>query len=950
MARAKVNRSGQPAEPIQPTLLEAVKPANRFERWVPPLVVFVLAIVVYIPSLDNGFVSWDDDHYIYDNRQLTHPRGLNDIWTNTKYSKFRKEGLKHSTHQYYPLLFTMFWVEHQIYHRLNDELLFSAAAELADELDRQKLPSALQQEFADRDIRPLPRARVAVLKAGRHWLICEKDFDNPAMGNPRKGYGVRLESGVLNVYSSDPAVFEKDRQAWDFHAVNAVLHGIAAVVMLLLLHRLGVGVWVAWVVVALFAVHPMNVASVAWATERKNILALLFHMLAMLCYLRHRRTGSWIAYFGTFLFFQGALFSKTVALTFPFVLVLTDLLIDRQWSLKRAVLRGVPFLLVTVAAFVPTLLITRLWDWKLSLVMVVLIALVGAVTVFADWQVHRRLTPRSLWRIVPTLMMCVVACSPTLLLGNRFLFSTNAEFRSTLDEGVAAKKLWNKFKSYDVVSSPEKADVSVKEPGRKWVITVIKRQGGTTTKTQRFTLELAGERLNVYQSRWHPAGVLYRFAPLLTMVVVLCLVDRAAGGRLDLGSLLRIAPLLIMSVLAADTTTYMEDRARTVPLVGPDQRICVAAAAAWFYVVKLLVPVFQLPITPLWNPDAIHPERWMPAGKPQWWIPLLGVMAAVWVLFHWRRRIAPHLVWGLGFYLVTQLPMLGFKNINIFQFAYVHEHYIYNGCMGVLLTFAILLDVLRQRLGPARKGTPVVTALVCAALLAYGIKTMTYSRVWKSAETFWLTTLEDNPGCWAGGYNLGNQYGRDAAPYRREGNREKAAEQTDKAIEYYGKAIEAKPDLFPAYKQRLRLLINKKRYAEAEEHCGQLEIHRPLLAHYFRGRMRAHAKRWAEAVRHYEKALQFPSSRDERLDVLQRLAECLMQLKQWEGAIQRLEQLLALRPGADSRYKVHMRLGSCYNQLGELDQAEAQFEKALEVRPNDRDARNYLKQLRQKKG
>ena len=823
-----MNKSRQPAEPVEPTLLEVVKPANRFERWVPPLIVFMLAVIVYIPSLGNAFVSWDDDHYIYDNRQLTHPRGLNDIWTNTKYSKFRKEGLKHSTHQYYPLLFTIFWAEHQIYHRLNDELLFSAAAELADELDREKFPSALRQEFSDRDIPAIPRARVAVLETGRHWLITEKNFYDPATGNPREGYGVLLENGTLNVYSSDPAVFEYDRQAWGIHAVNAVLHGIAAVVMLLLLHRLGVSVWVAWVVVALFAVHPMNVASVAWATERKNILALLFYMLAMLCYLRHRRTGGWIAYFGTFVFFQGALFSKTVALTFPFILVLTDLLIDRQWSLKRAVLRGIPFLLVTVAAFAPTLLITKLWDWKLSLVMVVLIAVVGVVTGFADRQVNRRLTPKGLRGIVPTLMMCVVACSPTLLLGNRFLFSVGAEFRSALDERVATKQLWNKFRSYDVVSSSEKANVSVKDPGRKWVITATKSQGGTTTKTQRFTLELTGEKLNIYQSRWHPAGVLYRFAPLLAMAAVLWFVDRAGGGRLDIASLLRIAPLLIMSVLAADTTTYMEDRARAVPLVGFEQRICVAAAAAWFYVVKLVVPVFQLPITPLWNPDPIEFKRWMPAGDPQWWIPLLGVLAAAWVLFHWRRKIPQHVVWGLGFYVVTQLPMLGFKNINIFQFAYVHEHYIYNGSMGVLLMFALLLDVLRRRLGPARRGTVMVTGLVCVGLLAYGIKTMTYSRVWKSAETFWLTTLEDNPGCWAGWYNLGNQYSRDAATYRKEGNREEAAEQTDKAIEYYGGAVEAKRDLVPAYKQLLRLLINKKRYAEAADEVRFEPFHSPL--------------------------------------------------------------------------------------------------------------------------
>ena len=866
MARAKADRRTQALEPEPPALLESVRPANRFERWVPPLVVFLLAIVVYLPSLSNSFVSWDDDHYIYSNRQLIHPQGLNDIWTNTKYSRFKDEGLKHSTHQYYPLLFTIFWVEHQVYHWMNDALLFSVSEELAEELDQRQIPEALSRAFAERDI-PVPDPAFAlVVEPGEHWLIARVPPNSPRkFHNAAEGYGVRLEDGKLNVYRGDSAIFEYDNEARGIHAVNAVLHGIVAVVMLLLLRRLGVGVWVAWVVVALFAVHPMNVASVAWASERKNILSLLFYMLALLCYLRHRRSGGWLAYLGTFVLFQGALYSKTVALTFPFVLMLTDLLVDRQWNLKRALIRGIPFLLVTVVAFVPTLTVTRAGYAKLSVTLVVLAGLVAAITVAADRRLHRRLTVRSLAGLVPTLLICVVACAPTLLLGNRFLFSADSKLQSGLDDGTITGRLWNELKDFDVIAPSEfrkDAALAVKEPGRKWVLTTSKRNVDRATKktdirkSQRFTIELADQELNVYQTRWYPAGVWLRFGPLLTVIVVCFLINRAAGGRLDAASLLRIAPLLILSVLAADTTMYMEDRARAVPLLD-GQRPFVIPAAVWFYVLKLAVPINQLPITALWNPYPIEPDRWDPGGDPMWWLPLLGVLAVAMVLFHWRKRIAPHFLWGLGFYLITQLPLVGFKNINIFQFAFVHEHYIYNGGLGVLLMFALLLDLLRKRLGEARRGTRIVTGLVCGVVVVYGLKTATYSKVWESAESFWLTTLDKNERCWAGWYNLGNMYKREGDRFRETGDKDNAADRFNKAIDFYKGAVKAKKDLTLGYRNLLQLLHATGRLDEIEEYAHRLMPYRPGQAHRYLGVACSGRKQWDEAEAHFLKALEY---------------------------------------------------------------------------------------------
>src|SRR5258708_4490236 len=114
------------------------------------------------------------------------------------------------------------------------------------------------------------------------------------------------------------------------HYVSLLLHATNAILLFLLLLEATGATWPSLMVAALFALHPQNVESVAWAAERKNVLSMLFFLLAMLAYGRYvRRRGNW-RYAAVAGFFALGLMAKPQIITLPCVLLLWD-----YWPLKR---------------------------------------------------------------------------------------------------------------------------------------------------------------------------------------------------------------------------------------------------------------------------------------------------------------------------------------------------------------------------------------------------------------------------------------------------------------------------------------------------------------------------------------------------------------------------------------------------------------------------------------
>ena len=114
------------------------------------------------------------------------------------------------------------------------------------------------------------------------------------------------------------------------HRVNVLFHLANTALLFLVLWRMTGGLWQSAFVAALFAVHPLHVESVAWVTERKDILSTLFWLLTMGAYLGYVRRPSVRRYLPVLVFLALGLMCKPMLVTLPFVLLLLD-----GWPLGR---------------------------------------------------------------------------------------------------------------------------------------------------------------------------------------------------------------------------------------------------------------------------------------------------------------------------------------------------------------------------------------------------------------------------------------------------------------------------------------------------------------------------------------------------------------------------------------------------------------------------------------
>jgi len=215
------------------------------------------------------------------------------------------------------------------------------------------------------------------VNTGLNWQNLKWASTALATGNwfPLTWVSHQLDSQIFGLY------------AGGHHFTNLLLHIVNAVLLFWLLERATGARWRSAIVAALFALHPLNVESVAWVAERKNLLCTFFFLLTLAVYGWYVRNPQVKRYLWVVALFALGLASKPMIITLPFVLLLID-----YWPLRRIEGRSPPSTTYPVAQQ----RFTRLLLEKLPLLM---LSAVSAVVTLVAQKRAESVASLELWTV-----------------------------------------------------------------------------------------------------------------------------------------------------------------------------------------------------------------------------------------------------------------------------------------------------------------------------------------------------------------------------------------------------------------------------------------------------------------------------------------------------------------------------------------------------------------------
>ena len=193
--------------------------------------------------------------------------------------------------------------------------------------------------------------------------------------------------GSFDLYQYYPLTFTSfylEHILWEFspagyHITNILLHAINAILVFFILQRIGLKYSLALFTASLFAIHPIQAESVAWATERKNLLSGVFYFSSFLLYLKFLdKEKNWLYGLSLFIFLD-ALLSKTTTVTLPLSLLLVEYLHSKSIN-RNCLLRISGFLIPSIVmGLITSYLETYRYgmlreDWSISALQHVIVA------------------------------------------------------------------------------------------------------------------------------------------------------------------------------------------------------------------------------------------------------------------------------------------------------------------------------------------------------------------------------------------------------------------------------------------------------------------------------------------------------------------------------------------------------------------------------------------------
>lgn len=185
------------------------------------------------------------------------------------------------------------------------------------------------------------------------WYIVNNDFIKS--WHPGNLYRIATEPVARNFAPLTIGTFLVEYTLWGlwpggYHATNVLLHALNVILVFGLVSRIGKNVFAAWGIAALFALHPVQVETVAWISSRKTLLSTTFMLASFLCWLRVERTSRQEGW-GTLWLILGLL-TKASVVVIPPIVVVWDVLVGRKRFAETAAKQIIPMFFAVMSILV----------------------------------------------------------------------------------------------------------------------------------------------------------------------------------------------------------------------------------------------------------------------------------------------------------------------------------------------------------------------------------------------------------------------------------------------------------------------------------------------------------------------------------------------------------------------------------------------------------------------
>ena len=475
---------------------------------------------------------------------------------------------------------------------------------------------------------------------------------------------------------------------------------------------------------------------------------------------------------------------------------------------------------------------------------------------------------------------------------------------------------------------------------------------------------------------------------VVMLPVVLLLIIWWQKGRVSLKDFCWLMPFFALSAFDSVFTIWIQNHkaigGEMAQSVNGVARLAAAVQAVWFYLGKDILPFDLCVIYKGWDTRL----RSMVA-----WLPLIALVAGFAVSWHFRKSWGGTLLLGLGCFVITLFPVMGFFDMYFLFYSRVADHWQYLA-LPAFAGLTVCGGGYWFERASENLHFPKMTGPVLVGLLLLGLFTGTWRRaaVYASEKAIWSDTVDKNPEAWMAWNNLGNALASEG--------------QGAEAIDAYEKAIIVNTNFPDAESNLGNALVGRGRLAEAIVHLRKAVEEEPAMAkfHFNYGVGLAAQGKLDAAVAEYAKALALhPAMADVRnnlsgvfyrqmkygealqqaqaaIQIQSDLAEpylnaakALAALKRTREAAQDFEMFLRMRPdnaGAHFEYGMmlalhgdlpaalphfqavvrlqpnetagHSSLGNTLAGLKRFAEAEAEFRAALVLAPNDAQNHNNL--------